>query len=232
MNTKNYKRLPFRHVANVRDLGGYPTLDGGITRYGVFYRSGNLHKASPKEVELIKELGIRTIVDLRYKDECERMPNADLGEEIETRNISLFADLAPERLAVNHGEPDTQSLIHMYIQVLSDCSDKLYEVFTALAEAEEGASLIHCAVGKDRTGIVVMFLLAIAGVEEADIIADYEVSRTYIAAYSEDLTGSHYSNIMKLLAYLDEHYGSPARYLESIGVDKKKLESIKSRLVL
>ncbi|WP_010277582.1 tyrosine-protein phosphatase [Paenibacillus senegalensis] len=232
MTSKNFRRLPFTNVANARDLGGYPTKKGGMTRYGVFYRSGNLHKASSQDVELIRELGISTIIDLRYQDECTHMPNVDLGDSVTTHNISLFADLSPERLAVKHGEADTQTLIHMYLQVINECSNKLKEVFEVLASVEEGASLIHCAVGKDRTGIIVMFLLSLAGVEDVDIVADYEVSRTYIASFSDDLSGSHYSNMSRLLTYIHEKYGSPEGYLESIGIDRDKLERIRKRILL
>ncbi|MFC4596727.1 tyrosine-protein phosphatase [Cohnella hongkongensis] len=231
MNKKLLRRVPFRNIANFRDLGGYPTEEGGVTRYGVFYRSGNLHRATQEEVEFLKELGVRTVFDLRYETEYKQMPDADLGDGAVSHSISLFSKLAPEQLAVNHGEKDTQSLVNMYIQVLSECSDKLRELFEAIAEMKEGAGLIHCAVGKDRTGIAVMFLLALAGVEEADIVADYEVSRTYIANFSDDLTGSHYSNMHQFLAYIRETYGSPTAYLESIGIEKQKLDFIRNRFV-
>lgn len=231
MTILNYRRLPFTQVANARDLGGYPTKDGGMTRYGVFYRSGNLHKATDQDVELIKKLGINTIIDLRYETEYGQMPNVDLGEDVATHHISLFAELSPERLAVNHGEADTQTLIHMYLQVINDCSAQIKEVIEALASVDEGASLIHCAVGKDRTGIIVMFLLSLAGVEELDIVADYEVSRTYISSFSDDLTGSHYSNMSRFLTYIREKFGSPEGYLESIGIEKEKLEKIRKRLL-
>jgi len=231
LNSKPVRRIAFRNIANFRDLGGYPTEDGGMTRYGVFYRSGNLHRATSEEVERLKALGIRTVFDLRYENEYMQMPDADLGDDAVSRSISLFSKLAPEQLAVNHGEKDTQSLVNMYIQVLSECSDKLRDLFEAIAEVKEGAGLIHCAVGKDRTGIAVMFLLSLAGVDDADIVADYEVSRTYIAAFSDDLTGSHYSNMHQFLAYIRETYGSPTTYLESIGIEKKKLDFIRNRFV-
>ncbi|MBS6646848.1 MAG: tyrosine-protein phosphatase, partial [Clostridiaceae bacterium] len=66
------RRYPMKGIANFRDLGGY-VCDGGITRWGVFYRSTSLHKAEPEDIEKMESLGISRILDLRYPHEQEAM---------------------------------------------------------------------------------------------------------------------------------------------------------------
>jgi protein-tyrosine phosphatase len=233
MERRNYKRLPFKRVANFRDLGGYPTQDGKMTRYGVFFRSGDLHQASPQDIKLLQELEVKTVIDLRYRDEFEKMPDACVNSPgIQVINISLFAELAPERLAVRHGEANTVSLVKMYIQMTEECGERLATLFHTLARRGRGATLLHCAVGKDRTGVAAMFLLEIAGVADADIIADYEVSHTYMNGFSNDVTGSHYDNMRLFLKYLSDKYGSPVGYLRRIGVKDGEIEALRRRMVI
>ena len=57
-----------------------------------------------------------------------------------------------------------------------------------------------------------------AGVDEKDIVADYEVSHTYIKGFMADVSGSHYMNMEKLLAFLHKNYGGVIQYLDEIGV--------------
>ncbi|HKJ27750.1 MAG TPA: tyrosine-protein phosphatase, partial [Anaerolineales bacterium] len=67
--------LPFKRVANFRDLGGYPAADGRTVRWGALYRSGHLAKMKRRDKDLFVTLGIDTVIDLRSDYERKRAPN-------------------------------------------------------------------------------------------------------------------------------------------------------------
>ena len=213
---KFYRRLHFDGIENFRDLGGWECRGGGMTKYGVFYRSTELAKATKADLRRIGDLGIRTILDLRHHEETAARPDR-LPKSCVYKNISVQGSLRPHELKVNGDVYMTHTLYNMYRQLLTVSGDEFRKVLFFLADAETPV-LFHCAAGKDRTGLTAMFLYTIAGVDEKDIIADYEVSHTYIKGFMADVSGSHYTNMEKLLAFLSEAYGGVIQYLDEIGV--------------
>lgn len=230
---KHLKRFPFDHIANFRDLGGYPIGNEGMSRYGVFFRSTHLGLASNADLSKIKAMGIRTVIDLRCSDEISLLPDACMNDpEIHWANVSLMGDIPLDEIDIVPNEKNTPSLVGMYKQILTLGADRLRELFMLLPEAvKNGAVLFHCAAGKDRTGITAMFLLSLCGVSREDIISDYEVSHTLMEAFSpEDISGSNHSNMHDLLDFIAERHGSPRGYLMEIGVTESALETLKSSL--
>ena len=213
---KFYRRLHFDGIENFRDLGGWECRGRGMTKYGVFYRSTELAKATKADLQRIEDLGIRTILDLRHPEELSIRPDR-LPKSCIYKNISVQGSIAPHELKVNGDVYMTHTLYNMYRQLLTVSGDEFRKVLFFLADAETPV-LFHCAAGKDRTGLTAMFLYTIAGVDEKDIIADYEVSHTYIKGFMADVSGSHYTNMEKLLAFLSEAYGGVIQYLDAIGV--------------
>ena len=213
---KAYRRLHFDGIENFRDLGGWECSGGGMTKYGVFYRSTELTKATKADLHRIEELGIRTILDLRHPEETASRPDC-LPKACVYKNISVQGFICPRELKVNGNVYITRTLYNMYRQLLTVSGDEFRKVLFFLADAE-GPTLFHCAAGKDRTGLTAMFLYTIAGVDEKDIVADYEVSHTYIKGFMDDVSGSHYMNMEKLLAFLHKNYGGVIQYLDEIGV--------------
>ena len=212
---KAYRRLHFDGIENFRDLGGWE-CSGGMTKYGVFYRSTELAKATKADLQRIEDLGIRTILDLRHPEELSIRPDR-LPKSCIYKNISVQGSIAPHELKVNGDVYMTHTLYNMYRQLLTVSGDEFRKVLLFLADTE-GPVLFHCAAGKDRTGLTTMFLYTIAGVDEKDIVADYEVSHTYIKGFMDDVSGSHYMNMEKLLAFLHKAYGGASQYLDEIGI--------------
>ena len=70
----NCRRYRLDQVANFRDLGGY-ACDGGVTRYGVIFRSTALNKATEEDIAKIEHLGVRTVIDLRFPSETKELPD-------------------------------------------------------------------------------------------------------------------------------------------------------------
>lgn len=224
------RRIPFEGIANFRDLGGYASSNGTITRWGVFFRSARLDRATDADIETMKALGIHTILDLRMPDEVKRHPDrmrADSG--FGWQHHSLL-DIKGDNLKEMMTEPDKIPLMStMYQFMLTENPTGFRRLFEQIADRLQlGPVLFHCTAGKDRTGLIAMFLLSLCGVSKLDILADYQVSATYISElFPEDVTGSDPNHMLKTLEFLNENYGGPVEYLRKIGVSEEALGVIR-----
>jgi hypothetical protein len=260
-------------TTNMRDLGGLPTVDGGRTAAGRVLRSDNLQTLSRRDVRvLVQEIGLREVVDLRTTAEILLEGRGPLREvpEVVHRHFSLlperghhtdvFAaeeDAVPDlpegwiesllpRQAPDHaqGEPPA---VGSYLGYLHDRGEAVVDALRALAFAEDGASLVHCAAGKDRTGVVVALSLAVAGVPHEEIVADYAMTAVVIDAlvaklaasptYAEDMDGHDLARhtpraetMERVLALLDERHGGPAGWLREHGFDDADQAVLRARL--
>jgi protein tyrosine/serine phosphatase len=260
-------------TTNTRDLGGLPTADGGRTVPGRVLRSDNLQTLSQDDVRrLVEEIGLREVIDLRTTAEIlleGRGPLRDIPE-VEHRHFTLL----PERgqhtdvFAVEDDEPldlpegwlesllPRQAPAHdraeppavrSYLAYLADRPEAVVAALRALAEPGPGASVVHCAAGKDRTGVVVALALAVAGVAHDDIVADYAMTADVIEAlvaklaasptYAPDMDrqdlGRHTpraDTMDRLLTVLDERFGGPVGWLEDHGFGPEDRARLRARL--
>lgn len=163
--------IDFEGVVNARDLGGLALAEGGLTRSGVLLRSETPQLMTEADVaRALDQFGIGRVVDLRGT----RMLGKDLGgsgpigDDGRGANID-FLEMAGGMDVVEKSPEGL--LVH-----LLDCGGPPYKAFLELFASTEAAVLVHCHTGKDRTGFVVAMTLAIAGVRDDEIIADYEMS--------------------------------------------------------
>ncbi|MFT4106773.1 MAG: tyrosine-protein phosphatase [Lacrimispora sp.] len=224
-----YRRYPMKGVANFRDLGGY-SCNGGMTKWGVFFRSTSLYKAVDEDVAIMERAGISRILDLRYPGEREEKPDVPV-KGADWMGISLLGTIPVEDLDVNDEEEDTKTLINMYRQIIGSSRAEIRDSVQAMIQAE-GPALFHCAAGKDRTGILAMLLLGAVGVSREDIIADYEMSHHYIRSFTEDISGSHGSNMQKLFDEIVEEWGSVTGFLRECGISEKELSRLNEKFVI
>ena len=165
--------LVFEALSNFRDVGGHVTSDGRQLRTGLVYRSDALCFATERDRALLRDtLRIRTIVDLRTSMEHERMGRYDLDDVGEVVHLPIL-DGALIREKANDG---SLNLASMYQAIVFDHADEIAVVLTLLADPDRLPAVISCTAGKDRTGIVVGVLLAMLGVPEETVLADYEQS--------------------------------------------------------
>lgn len=166
-----------RHLAwdgcwNVRDLGGLLTADGRSVRRGAIVRSDSANRLTAAGWSALVAHGVRTIVDLR--DPTEQLPDlAPRSAELRTVCVPLEdrTDAAFwDRWRSLSGTP------LYYRAFLERWPERFAAVFAAIAEAGPGGVLLHCAAGRDRTGLVTLLLLALAGVPPEEIAADYALS--------------------------------------------------------
>ena len=223
------RRYPMKGIANFRDLGGY-FCKVGVTKWGVFFRSTSLHKAVKEDLAIMEQVGISRILDLRYPQERKEMPDVPV-KGAEWLGISLLGTIPVEKLQVNDKEEDTRTLINMYRQIIASSRTEIRDSVKAMIDAK-GPALFHCAAGKDRTGILAMLLLGAVGVSQEDIIADYEISHHYIRSFTSDISGSHGSNMYKLLNEISEQWGSVAGFLMECGISMDELSLLIEKFVM
>ena len=165
--------------ANLRDIGGKKTETGLEVKTGYLFRSGHLSELSTEDFKKLKNLQLRTIVDLRRPSEIEKYPTPSL-EKVETLNFSVSSDdneFAVAANFMNGKEVPTKisaKIIEKYFKnSVNEKLDSYVPVFESLTDPDNFPLLFHCVAGKDRTGIVSAFLLGILNVDESVIIEDY-----------------------------------------------------------
>ena len=188
---------------NARDLGGLPTVTGALTRYGRLIRSADTRFITAAGWEAARAAGVRVVIDLRNADEVEpgSLPTATLG-------AGTFAVPAAQAAAVRPA--DIQSMLiplddiedldlwrrlnreglngtPLYYRPFLDAKpERIAAVLTAIARVPGGV-IFHCGAGRDRTGLISLLLLSLAGVTPEAIAADYELTLGQLAPLYADL---------------------------------------------
>jgi protein-tyrosine phosphatase len=234
---------------NVRDLGGLPTEDGGQTRHGSVIRADSVGLLSRNGWEAVAEAGVTRIVDLRQEFEAVDDPPREFA--IDVVDVPIFEDLDDEDWATVEalaaGAPtnaDSQRLV--YLHFLERARDRFVAAVAAVAEAPNGAVVVHCHGGKDRTGIVVALLLRLAGVPIDEIASDYALSGERLRPRHEQWFASAESDeerarieriaatpaqaMQAVLEAIDGQYGGVNRYLLDGGLSADVLEAARRRL--
>ncbi|GAA0331928.1 tyrosine-protein phosphatase [Actinoallomurus spadix] len=222
-------RLEWDGAVNARDLGGLRTGDGRVTRSGALVRSGMLDRLTARGWSELMAYGIRTVIDLRDDGERTVLPPFPLtGVHVP---LDDTADTAMWEL-IKSGDLDGTPLY--YPIFLERKAERCVEAVRAVAHAAPGGVLVHCAGGRDRTGLVSMLLLLLAGVLPEEIVADYELSNRYMA-----LNAPRYCTLNVLarhgttereavLAVLDAL--DAAAYLRDAGLRDGEIQAVRSRL--
>ena len=178
-------------ASNFRDLGGYPTVDKRVVRVGMVYRSGALHALTHADHERLRTLGVRVAIDLRPPEEQAAEPtNAPFLRIVPVPLMRGERTSDPSALANGEGY-----LRDRYSEIVLDRAPDIGTVFQELSCADGLPAVIHCAAGKDRTGVVSALLLLSLGVDEPTVLDDYELTSKYAAAtrvqeMSSKLSGS------------------------------------------
>jgi protein-tyrosine phosphatase len=175
-------------VRNFRDFGGYDTLTGGKVRAGALFRSAHFAEATDADVAKIKSLGIEIVCDLRRPEERKaqvcRWPDADCATRVLASEDGGL-DEAPHLAFLRSGDlsaPAVRGFMRrLYAAIPFDARyvSLFSSFFSNLAEGD-GAALVHCAAGKDRTGILCALTLIALDVPEEAVVADYELTNTAV----------------------------------------------------
>lgn len=238
-------------------------LDGAVNARavipGVLLRADNLQALSAEDVRrLVEEESLEVVLDLRTDTEVQSEGPGPItavpAVRIEHRslypdsggNTDLDAAVKPWGREDQDGHPDETPIVRAYMSYLRRRPDSVVGSVRTIARAD-GAVLVHCAAGKDRTGVVVAVALDAAGVDRDVIVADYLATEERIHAIFDRLVASPtYRDELKdtyptthapvagtmerVLALLDEGFGGSAAWLTAHGVPEADLERLRRRI--
>jgi protein tyrosine/serine phosphatase len=172
-------------VHNFRDFGGYAAGPDRRVARRRLYRSAHLAHASDRDLETLRSLGVAVIADLRRTGERLAEPNrthAGCTWRVIASDKGPPEDLAPHLQFLRDLHAITHDALKGYMCAVYEGIpyderhvELFREVFGALVEAP-GALLVHCAAGKDRTGVLCALILDALGVSHDDVMADYELT--------------------------------------------------------
>ncbi|HEY9716886.1 MAG TPA: tyrosine-protein phosphatase [Trichormus sp.] len=227
----NNRHLDWAGCLNVRDLGGVPLPDGRATAWRGFVRSDAPNKLTDVGWQALRAYGVGTIVDLRH----ERERNADTSDDSEgIAKIHLpLEDLTVVEFWQKWNKYNCCPLY--YQPFLEQFPQRVCEILTAMAEAGPGAVLFHCGIGRDRTGLLSLLLLALAGVEPDDIASDYELSVDRLNRHDEQkkieiLLAEHDTTARKtILSLLDSV--DVESYLLTAGISPSDIQTLRAKLL-
>jgi protein tyrosine/serine phosphatase len=237
---------------NVRELGGLPTQDGGETRLGAIVRADSVRQLSDEGWQALVDHGIRTVIDLRGEHELADDPPAHVSVRVVhvpfmEANEAEWREIEAEVEAAVEAAPEIEaSTRDVYLIFLERFRSNAAAGVRAVANAPAGGIVIHCVGGKDRTGLLAAFLLHLAGVEDAEIAADYALSEErlrprheawFAAAETEEelaraqrIARTPAASMAGVFAELEARYGGVEEYLRSAGVIDEELDLVRARL--
>lgn len=240
--------LPLQGGRNFRDLGGYRTADGRTVKWGLLYRSGQMHDLTPADYVTLQKLGIRTVCD--FRDTRERTTEPTLWPAGHSPKV-LSDDYALDMSAMKiPGDPASwtheqvvAAMTATYPKLLDQFNGQYRRMFAELLAGDVPLAF-HCTAGKDRTGVAAALLLTALGVPRATIVDDYLLSNEHMAPMPAHPTGfwaqlspqaartfagvdRHY--IDAVFAVTDRHPGGTMGYLkDELGLDAAKIARLRA----
>jgi protein-tyrosine phosphatase len=254
--------LPVDGVRNFRDFGGYLTQAGQQIKRGHLYRSANYAAITSKGLDQFAQTGIKIVVDLRRGHERTTSPSQLTGLEVETIFSSLGdgdgVTLAPHLQFIKSGDLSVERchdhMLSSYRRIPWEAQhlETYKQTFERLA-AGHGPLVIHCAAGKDRTGILCGLILHVLGADQDDIMHDYLLTNAvpldtpWLDDYAARMSAMFERKIDPLTLlpmlgvhrdFLEEAWAEMARidggidgYLDRLGVNETLQADVRTRLL-
>jgi protein-tyrosine phosphatase len=242
--------IPLKSASNLRDLGGWPTLDGRRVRTGLIFRAPALAGLCAEDEAALAALGLRTVIDLRGTRERMHQPvqiagAVSLSLAIEPSVGAGLRDILHTGQVSGHVRPsDIMELLReAYRAYALQDYPQFRRMFELLQQDDTVPLLFHCAAGKDRTGFGAALLLSALGVAWPHVLEDYLATNRYWRreaardlALPPDiagiLLGAHETLLESAFEALRHEYGSLEAYLAGpIGLDEAARARLADRLL-
>lgn len=224
-------------------------MDGRTTKWRTLFRSDGLGELSDADLECLRAIGLRRVIDLRLEREMAERGRFPVDKHaVDFHHLSIL-----DQTWDNFGEdikrlPVTEFLHRAYSSMLRDGAPKFVEAFHLLAAPDALPAVFHCAAGKDRTGILAVLVLGALGVEHESVVADYALtgqamnsilarlaSNPERAAKISEAPPSFFAAdgdaIRLLLADIVRVHGSVRGLVTHLGVDDATLQRLEIRLL-
>ncbi|MEU8925994.1 tyrosine-protein phosphatase [Kitasatospora sp. NPDC048545] len=238
------RHVTFERLHNFRDLGGYRSADGRTVPWRTLYRSDNLGKLRGDDWRTFLDLGIRTVIDLRYPWEIETKGQVPEPERFHYVNLSI------EHRPYDQAEIDPaldpwRYLADRFAEVADDGVEEIRQVLEQIAHAP-GPVVFHCTSGKDRTGLIGALLLTVLDVPRETVLADFALTEAATARLIEDWKSANPDRELKWPGYgrapavimdltltdLETRYGSVQVYLKDrVGLADDTVDALRARLL-
>jgi protein-tyrosine phosphatase len=245
------RQINFESVINFRDLGGYKARGGRMVAWRRLFRSGELHHMTRSDFNrLTGEIRLASVIDLRSAIERERQGIGLLSEAgVKYHSVSFLSD-GGDRKANEQRYSNFSNMGEFYIYLVRkrEFGQQIIEALKIIAASENHPLIFHCAIGKDRTGILAAILLNILGAGDEDIITDYSLSAPYMAeligrkdsepeiAQAVKVLPAYFweaapESMALFLAELRREYGSARGYVEAQGAEPSLIERLEAALL-
>lgn len=247
--------LSFESVPNFRDIGGYFTKNGCTVRWNRVYRASALDNLSQQDSERLRDLDVKLVCDVRTREEQITNPD-NLPDNIRLISTAPSSDdsvlRTVFRLLLQAGFLENL-LLDLYQRVMVDDNPQVFaRIFQELSQEDNLPMVIHCAAGKDRTGISIALLLSLLGVPDETIVADYTLSNHHHEFFRAStrknlaqlkligLSEADFDHLLvadgrlmqETLDYVRQKYGSVENYFHSyLGLSAETLNAIRYNLL-
>lgn len=236
-------------VHNFRDLGGYPTADGHTTRWGRLFRADGLYRLTAADLDVVRALGLRTVIDLRTSEELEERGTFPVdAHPVRFHHVSVITSTWDATDA--EGEHDAADFLERaYLSILEEGEARLAEAMVNLAEPAALPAVFHCAAGKDRTGLLAMLVLGSLGVLDDYIVADYALTEAGMQRMREwaqreqpelfaridagpvIFSAAVPEAMRRMIAHVRERHGGIPEFVAALGVPDDAVDRLRHELL-
>jgi protein-tyrosine phosphatase len=231
-------------AVNFRDLGGYATADGQRTRWRMLFRADGLSELTEADLVILRDLGIRTVIDLRTGHELEQSRFNVEAHPVEFHHFPIIKSLT----SVEDFNRAPGFLGVQYKQMLEDGAPQIVGALSALAAPDARPVVFHGTAGKDRTGLLSALVLSLLGVPEETVVADYALSGAAMARLraklivkypngkvlvedSDAVLSADPANMVALFAHMKERFGTVTEYASAIGVPDEVVARLRQAML-
>jgi protein tyrosine/serine phosphatase len=232
---------------NLRDLGGYRARDGRTVKWRSLWRADGLHRITESSLSVVRDLGWRTVLDLRTPTEVDAGRYCCTG--VDVIHLPILRDTWDVEAVSAHHDDAAAFLAERYLEMTESGATAIATAFELLASRQRLPMVFHCSAGKDRTGVLAALVLAALDVDDEQIAIDYHLS----APAMEKLVGwikrhrpevaEHMARqptpflacppeaILRFLELLRARHGGVRLYLADIGIERTTLEGVQDALL-
>ncbi len=238
------RSLTFSSNFNFRDVGGYQGFDGRTVRWRRLFRADSLHRLKDEDLTAFGELGVRTVIDLRRVTEIELNGRVPSVENLTYHN-PVIEHIEWNDVPVVEGVPHARWLADRYLNFTADGRKGIATALSLIADPVAAPAVVHCMAGKDRTGVVCALTLALLGVSDEEIAADYHLTEASMVGLTDYLSRTNPAAvqdkyhmfqcppeaILLFLADLRAAHGSVLGYVQEIGITDEQVAALRDHLL-